>query len=146
MNLKKGQSNFILQELINGRSRLLRREQYSLVVQFHIELLSLLQEESGSRYKYFAWYISLHALISFCLFGYITLLIVFLYSPQTFSPTQGKNYWLRALKNYISGSQNALKSLPFDSLDGESGGYDTLDSSTKLRLLNYLCDEVLETA
>lgn len=38
-----------------------------------------------------------------------------------------------------------MDSLPIDCLDSETGGYNTLDFSTKLRILTFLCDEVLET-
>ncbi|KAK9091200.1 hypothetical protein Sjap_024377 [Stephania japonica] len=46
-NVKKGQSELILRELVHQRSR--RRGQYSPIVQFHIQLLSLLQEDSGEK-------------------------------------------------------------------------------------------------
>ncbi|XP_074376183.1 uncharacterized protein LOC141717863 isoform X2 [Apium graveolens] len=115
LNMKKGQSSAILQELVNGQTRTLRRsEQHSPVVHFHMQLLSLLQKESNSR-------------------------------PQKLSPTHGRNYWLLALKNCLAESPNATDSLPIDCLGSETGGYNTLDSSTKLRILNFLCDEVLET-
>ncbi|KAK1357518.1 Zinc-finger domain of monoamine-oxidase A repressor R1 [Heracleum sosnowskyi] len=114
LNMKKGQSNTILRELVNGQTRTLRRsEQHSPLVHFHIQLLSLLQE-SDSR-------------------------------PQKISPSRGRNYWLLALKNCLSESANAIDSLPIDCLDRETGGYHTLDSSTKLRIVIFLCDEVLET-
>ncbi|KAK3033855.1 hypothetical protein RJ639_034273 [Escallonia herrerae] len=39
----------------------------------------------------------------------------------------------------------SVDSLPFDCLDRRVGGYDTLDFSMRLRLLNFLCDEILGT-
>lgn len=93
----------------------------------------------------FLYYIILDAFVIFLYIKITSISDCILYSSPVYSPTQGKNSWLRGLNNYISGSQNALKLLGFESLDVEAGGYDTLDSSTKLRLLNYLCDEVLET-
>lgn len=71
--------------------------------------------------------------------------MLFLYRPQNLSSSRGKYSWLLALKNCISQSANTVDSLPIDCLDSEAGGYDTLDSSTKLRILIFLCDEVLET-
>lgn len=56
-------------------------------------------------------------------------------------PAKGNNSWLKVLKNCISKSQ--LKHL--DCIDTAAAAYDNLDSSTKLRLLIFLCDEVLGT-
>ncbi|KAJ0684012.1 putative WHIM1 domain-containing protein [Helianthus annuus] len=55
--------------------------------------------------------------------------------------TQGNDSWLKDLKTCISKSK--LKGVDF--IDMLAGGYDDLDSSTKLRLLVFLCDEVLGT-
>lgn len=57
--------------------------------------------------------------------------------------TPGNDSWLKVLKSCISNSQNILENI--DCLDKNAGGYDNLDSSTKLRLLLFLCDEVLGT-
>ncbi|KAL8092425.1 uncharacterized protein LOC141693316 [Apium graveolens] len=115
LNMKKGQPSSILQELMNRQSKTLRKsEQPSCVVQFHIQLLTLLNEESESR-------------------------------PQKLSPSLGKNSWLLALKKFLSESPHAIEALPIDFLDKEAGGYYALDASTKLKILIFLCDEVLET-
>ncbi|XP_017245262.1 uncharacterized protein LOC108216911 isoform X2 [Daucus carota subsp. sativus] len=115
LDMKKGQSISILQELMNAESRKHRKlEHHSAVVRFHIQLLSLLQEESESR-------------------------------PKKLSTSNGKNSWLLALKKCLSESTHAIESLNIDCLDREAGGYYSLDSSTKLRVLIFLCDEVLET-
>ncbi|KAJ0687969.1 putative WHIM1 domain-containing protein [Helianthus annuus] len=55
--------------------------------------------------------------------------------------TQGNDSWLKDLKTCIAKSK--LKDVDF--IDMLAGGYDDLDSSTKLRLLVFLCDEVLGT-
>ncbi|KAK9114821.1 hypothetical protein Syun_021618 [Stephania yunnanensis] len=47
LNVKKGQSELIIRELVHQRSR--RRGQYSPIVQFYIQLLSLLQEDLGEK-------------------------------------------------------------------------------------------------
>ncbi|KAA8547818.1 hypothetical protein F0562_004247 [Nyssa sinensis] len=62
--------------------------------------------------------------------------------PPRFSPTNGKNSWLHALKKCLSKSQCVVKKLP---LDGGADGYHGFDNSKKLILLNFLCDEVLGT-
>ncbi|KAF5181603.1 Cell division cycle-associated 7-like protein [Thalictrum thalictroides] len=45
LELKKGEPDSVLRELILGRSR--RRRQYSSVVRFHVHLLSLIQKDMG---------------------------------------------------------------------------------------------------
>ncbi|XP_057973454.1 uncharacterized protein LOC131160792 isoform X2 [Malania oleifera] len=62
------------------------------------------------------------------------------------SLANGKNYWLQALGKCVSESQCALKELPLDCFDRGTNGYDKLDFSRKLKLLNFLCDETLGTA
>ncbi|KAK3035233.1 hypothetical protein RJ639_033867 [Escallonia herrerae] len=115
LDVKKGKAELVLRELIDGRSRRSGlRAHHSIVVQFHIQLLSLIQEDSGTE------------------------------SP-TLSPTHGKDSWLLALKNCIAESQCSVDLLPFDCLDRRAGGYDTLDFSMRLRLLIFLCDEILGT-
>ncbi|KAJ8751793.1 hypothetical protein K2173_025980 [Erythroxylum novogranatense] len=47
LELKKGQAEAVLQEIINGRK--LRRSQYSLVARFNILLLSLIHQEIGEE-------------------------------------------------------------------------------------------------
>ncbi|GKB77521.1 zinc-finger domain of monoamine-oxidase A repressor R1 [Tanacetum coccineum] len=57
------------------------------------------------------------------------------------SDSNDDDSWLKALKSCISKSR--MKHL--DCLDTTAAGYDKLDSSTKLGLLIFLCDEVLGT-
>ncbi|KVI02810.1 hypothetical protein Ccrd_018898 [Cynara cardunculus var. scolymus] len=59
-----------------------------------------------------------------------------------FDPTHGNDTWLKALKSCIPKSKYLLQA--FDCIDKEGGGYDHLDSSMKLKLLNFLCDEIKE--
>lgn len=110
LDIRKGQPESILRELINGRCG--RRAQYSSAVQIHIQLLSLILNNMGVK------------------------------SPSL-SPTNGKNFWLQALREFVSESQSVYVELPPDWFDRGTAGYDELDSSKKLRLLNFLCDEVL---
>ncbi|KAL6521523.1 hypothetical protein OROGR_018092 [Orobanche gracilis] len=60
------------------------------------------------------------------------------------SSSYGKHSWFVALKKCLSESQSILKAQGLDSLD-KTADYETLETSEKLRLLNVLCDEVLET-
>ncbi|OVA16107.1 DDT domain [Macleaya cordata] len=111
LDLKKGQPESILQELMNGCSR--RRGQYSLVVQFHIQLLSLIQKDIGEE--------------------------------STLSPSSSGNSWLQTFGKFVAESNCALKELPADCFQKEGDGYNKLDPSQKLRLMNFLCDEALGT-
>nr|XP_043617880.1 uncharacterized protein LOC122589631 [Erigeron canadensis] len=47
LDVKKGQAEAVLRDLINGRST--RRGKFTSVIQFHIQLLSVIQEESESE-------------------------------------------------------------------------------------------------
>lgn len=111
-DLRKGQSESIMQELISGCSK--HRGQQSLGVRFHIKLLSLILKDLGQ-------------------------------DSRPLSSANGKNSWLVALGQCVSKSQCASKELPSDCFDRGSDGYDELDFSKKIRLLNFLCDEVLCT-
>ncbi|PWA54655.1 Zinc-finger domain of monoamine-oxidase A repressor R1 [Artemisia annua] len=104
LNLRKGQGEVVVRELINGRST--RRGKYSGIVQFQIQLLSVIQEDIGSE------------------------------SPNS-------DTWLMTLKSCIPDSTHTQEA--FACIDKKGGGYDHLNSSMKLRLLNFLCDEVLGT-
>ncbi|RVW44837.1 Cell division cycle-associated 7-like protein [Vitis vinifera] len=80
--------------------------------------------------------------------GLGTTLIIFkpfVFSSQPLTSTKGNNSWLKALGKCISTSPCALKELPLDCFESGSDGYDTLDFSKRLRLLNFLCDESLCT-
>ncbi|XP_010263034.1 PREDICTED: uncharacterized protein LOC104601411 isoform X2 [Nelumbo nucifera] len=111
LDLKKGQAESILRELMRGRSG--RGGMYSSIVRFHIQLLSLILKDAGEE--------------------------------SLLSPTSSGDSWLKALAKCISDSQCALKCFPSDCFDRGGDGYDKLDASEKLRVLNFLCDEVLET-
>ncbi|XP_076960718.1 uncharacterized protein LOC143637155 [Bidens hawaiensis] len=112
LDLKKGQAEAVLRDLINGRST--RRGKFTSVIQFHIQLLSVIQEESESESES---------------------------DSPTSNLTHGNDSWLKALKSCISKS----KVKDMESIDLTAGGYDDLASSTKLKVLVFLCDEVLET-
>ncbi|KAL6587983.1 hypothetical protein OROMI_000961 [Orobanche minor] len=111
LEVKKGQAAHVLQDLLHGRTG--RRGKFSLTVQFHISMLSILLSEQGEE----------------C---------------AQLSPSYGKDSWFAALKKCLSESQSILKAQGLDSLD-KTADYETLETSEKLRLLNVLCDEVLET-
>ncbi|KAJ0526466.1 putative transcription factor C2H2 family [Helianthus annuus] len=110
LDVKKGQAEAVLRDLIKGRST--RRGKFTSVIQFHIQLLSVIQEELESDSE----------------------------SP-TPDPSHGNDSWLKALKSCISDSN--VKHM--DSIDLTAAGYDNLESSMKLKLLVFLCDEVLGT-
>lgn len=65
-------------------------------------------------------------------------------SPSITS-ADGRNSWLQAIGKCLSGSKCTFKDFPLDCLDKGVDGYDKLDLSKKLRLLNFLCDEALST-
>lgn len=65
-------------------------------------------------------------------------------SPVLNSSTSG-NLWLQQLHKCISKSPFALKVLPPEYLNRGPDEYSKLDPSKKLRLLNFLCEEALET-
>ncbi|XP_021905575.1 uncharacterized protein LOC110820426 isoform X2 [Carica papaya] len=110
LNLNKGQPELLLQELADGQSI---QQSHSAIVQFHIQLLSVILKNSGKEFS--------------CL------------------NQLDDNSWLQALVKYLSESQHPLKELQLDCFDVGGDGYDHLDSSKKLRLLNFLCDEALGT-
>lgn len=112
LDLKEGESEYILLELIRGGNGC--RGKQSPVIRFHIVLLSLIQKdfENGS---------------------------------PVFSYKSGKSSWLHALKNCASKSQDLSEKLKLDDSNSEADEYESLGSSTRLRLLCFLCDEVLYT-
>lgn len=59
LDVKKGQAESLLRELRYGRRG--RRAEYSMTVQFHIQLLSLIQKDVGEEYEFYiiALYIKL---------------------------------------------------------------------------------------
>ncbi|EHA8590487.1 hypothetical protein COCNU_scaffold019397G000010 [Cocos nucifera] len=111
LDIKKGQAKAILRELTRGRVG--RHAANSLIVQFHIKLLSLIQKNKGEK-------------------------------PLSYSTKSGES-WMRTLKTCITGSQCPVKKFPLDCLNNDLLGYDSLDPSKKLRVLNFLCDESLGT-
>ncbi|CAN6445726.1 unnamed protein product [Victoria cruziana] len=95
--------------------RIERRGLYSSAAQFHVKLLDLLEDETEEAA-----------------------------SPVLNSSTSG-NLWLQQLHKCISKSPFALKVLPPEYLNRGPDEYSKLDPSKKLRLLNFLCEEALET-
>ncbi|EOY04235.1 Zinc-finger domain of monoamine-oxidase A repressor R1 protein, putative isoform 3 [Theobroma cacao] len=59
--------------------------------------------------------------------------------------TSDHTSWFRALGQCVSESQCALEEVPSNFFDKGVDAYNMLDSSTKLKLLNFLCDEALCT-
>ncbi|XP_073018598.1 uncharacterized protein [Primulina eburnea] len=110
LEVKKGQPESILRDLLHGRTG--RHRKFSATVQFCIQLISDIQTDRGEY--------------------------------ETLSPSNGKNSWFHALKKYLSESRGGHKVHGLDSLDNASD-YETLATSKRLKLLNFLCDEVLGT-
>ncbi|KAJ6792049.1 Uncharacterized protein M6B38_242870 [Iris pallida] len=101
LDIKKGQPEHILQDLVrggNGSSGL-----SSPVVQFNIKLLSLIEENINEE------------------------------------------NWIQALGRRITKSRCPLDTLPRDTSDKGLTWYHNLEQSEKLRILNFLCDEILGT-
>lgn len=105
LQLKEGEPEILLSELTCGNER---KRHEPLIVQFHIRLLSLLEEDSGKKYS-------------------------------------GKS-WVEDFKECISESQYLPKESLLECFNLQPNGYDELNFSKKLRLLNFLCDEALGTA
>ncbi|XP_057951740.1 uncharacterized protein LOC131146279 isoform X2 [Malania oleifera] len=112
LDLKRGQPELLLRELACGRNK--RRIQDSPIVQFHIQLLSMIHKDSQKEHT-------------------------------SCSHTIDGNSWLEALRKCISESKYPLEELQLDCFDVSDDGYDKLNLSTKLRILNFLCDEALGT-
>ncbi|KAL6143726.1 hypothetical protein ACLB2K_054421 [Fragaria x ananassa] len=118
LDLKRAQAESILGELLRRRSgRTGRPGQYSSVIRFLMQLLSLLQEDMGEE-------------------------------PSSIDEISHKNTWFQDLGKCISDSEakHLLKELPTDCFSRGASGYDILNISQKLRLLTYLCDEVIRTS
>ncbi|KAM7475379.1 hypothetical protein LguiB_022622 [Lonicera macranthoides] len=111
LDLKKGQPEMLLRDLACDRRS--RRKDESSVVQFHIKLLSMIQETSGKEFSS--------------------------------SKATVRNPWLEGLRKCISESQDPSKESLLGFLDVGVDGYEKLDTSKKLRLLTFLCDEALGT-
>ncbi|CAA0829265.1 Zinc-finger domain of monoamine-oxidase A repressor R1 protein [Striga hermonthica] len=110
LDVKKGQPEHVLQDLLHGRAR---RGKFSLAVQFHINLLSIVLSDREKT----------------CV---------------KLNPSDGNDSWFNMLKKFLSESKSVLKALGLDSFN-KASDYATLKASEKLKLLNILCDEVLET-
>ncbi|KAK9106945.1 hypothetical protein Syun_022956 [Stephania yunnanensis] len=59
--------------------------------------------------------------------------------------TNNGDSWAQGLCKCMFDSHYALKEFPFDCFDIHGEGYKKLDTTKKLRLLNFLCDEALGT-
>lgn len=69
----------------------------------------------------------------------------FLSRSPLLSSTSGKNSWLQALRECVSASKVVFRDSSMDSFARTGYGYDQLDTSKKLRLMTFLCDETLNT-
>ncbi|KAG9151446.1 hypothetical protein Leryth_015058 [Lithospermum erythrorhizon] len=65
---------------------------------------------------------------------------------QSPSPSHGNNSWIHSLKQCISDSHDVAKLMDLDLLDEGAHVYESLTTSKKLKLLNFLCDEILGTS
>ncbi|CAI9110702.1 OLC1v1010770C1 [Oldenlandia corymbosa var. corymbosa] len=108
LGVRKGQPEMVLRDLIHGRSS--RRGKHSVVIQFLIQLLSVIREERGQ-------------------------------GSSALSQNGNYNSWMNALRECISKSGSVSKLLDLGSVDG----FEYLDSSKKLMIINFLCDEILGT-
>ncbi|KAL9226556.1 hypothetical protein vseg_002354 [Gypsophila vaccaria] len=68
-------------------------------------------------------------------------------SEEEFSSSEaaGENSWIHSLKSFLNEAQLAPEDIPEDWFDKGVDRYEMLDSSQKLRLLTFLCDEALST-
>ncbi|TXG57823.1 hypothetical protein EZV62_015652 [Acer yangbiense] len=111
LDLSKGHAEYIIRGLIRGKVR--RTGQSCPIIQLHVKLLSLIQQEDMGE------------------------------KSPSLSSASGTNSWLRELGKCVSESKCPLNDIPFDCCGVD--GYDMLDCSKKLKLLNFLCDEALST-
>ncbi|XP_021763526.1 uncharacterized protein LOC110728178 isoform X2 [Chenopodium quinoa] len=118
LNIRKGQPESVLRDIVCGRSR--RKGKCSSAVQFLIQLSSFILEEMDEEEE--------EDEESLCL-----------------SPSNDKDSWIHSLKRCLSESELELEDFPEDCLDKGCAGYEMLESSQKLRLLTFLCDESLST-
>ncbi|XP_019173162.1 PREDICTED: uncharacterized protein LOC109168561 isoform X2 [Ipomoea nil] len=65
---------------------------------------------------------------------------------STLTCTDGTDAWFNFLKEVVSESLTVAKNMGLDSLNDAADGFDSLSPSIKLKLLNFVCDEVLLTA
>ncbi|KAL2335290.1 hypothetical protein Fmac_016503 [Flemingia macrophylla] len=75
----------------------------------------------------------------------LTLILIDSGNESPSLTSNGSNSWLKPLEDLITGSNLVLKDFPMDWLKEGISGYYNLDLSTKLALLNFLCDEALGT-
>ncbi|KAI5442565.1 uncharacterized protein LOC127120161 isoform X1 [Lathyrus oleraceus] len=64
---------------------------------------------------------------------------------SSLTASNGKHSWLNVLKDLITESNLGLKEFPLDWLNKGISGYNELNLSKKLILLNFICDEALGT-
>ncbi|XP_047333742.1 uncharacterized protein LOC124937516 [Impatiens glandulifera] len=113
IGLKKDESQFILRDMVRGGRG--RQGKFSPVANFFVQLLSLLQSNSGER------------------------------STVISNSSSHENSWLRALHKYLFESNYLCKQLKLDQFDGGADSYDRLNLNERFKLLNFVCDEVLCT-
>ncbi|KAL8216086.1 hypothetical protein R6Q57_022923 [Mikania cordata] len=104
LQLKRKEFVFLLTELTCANGL---KTHESVIVQFHIRLISLIEQDLGKKYS--------------------------------------ENSWIEAFKECIFDTQYPSKELLLELFNMQPNGYDELNFSKKLRLLNFLCDEALGT-
>ncbi|KNA18950.1 hypothetical protein SOVF_066060 [Spinacia oleracea] len=117
LNIVKGQPEAVLRDIVCGRNR---RGKVSSTVQFLIQLLSFILKDTDEDED--------EEEESTCL-----------------SPSNGKESWIHSLKRCLSNSELELEDFPEDCLNKGCHGFEMLESSQKLKLLTFLCDESLST-
>lgn len=75
----------------------------------------------------------------------ITYFPHFLFRTLSLSPSNGKDSWINSLKRCLAESELELEDVPEKCFDKGLDGYEMLESSQKLKLLTFLCDESLST-
>jgi hypothetical protein len=64
---------------------------------------------------------------------------------SSLTTSNGKDSWLKVLEDLITESDLGLKEFPLDWLNKGISGYNDLNITKKLILLNFICDEALGT-
>ncbi|XP_074308282.1 uncharacterized protein LOC141643143 [Silene latifolia] len=117
LKIRKGQPECVLRDILCERRRRLKNSSSS--VQFILQLLSFMEEDSEEESEESEE------------------------SPA--SPSNGKSSCIPSLSRYLANAALAPEDIPEDWFDKGSDRYELLDSSQKLRLLTFLCDETLST-
>ena len=137
--MKEGQAESIVSELFScGRST--RRQQYCSVIPMMIQLLELI---SHDRDMYDSFY-SYPEMV--CIYVYVLISDAFEYDCfRSLSLSATDSTWFSSLGECLLQSGVLSDVFPPETFTSGVSEYTKMDASTRLKLLNFLCDESLST-